>query len=192
MKTDWLIDSLPELAVRISHRLLEACRDPSDPWRLPVLATQGMAGPEARVVVLREISQDKRELVVFSDRRAPKVRQVREVPHVALVFYDHDGPVQLRIRGSATVTAHPSPDLERWSDLTPLQRQNYQSLSAPGEIIESPPSASLGGPETGLENFAVLRISIHSMNWLWLARQGHRRANFDDANGQWRCQWVIP
>ncbi len=192
MKTDWLTDSLPELAIRIGDRLAHACRDLSDPWRLPVLATQGMAGPEARVVVLREISQDRRELVVFSDRRAPKVRQVQDFPKVALVFYDHDGPVQLRVQGQVDLTAYPSPDQGRWSGLTPLQRQNYQSLGAPGETIDSPASANLSGPESGLENFAVLRISIHAMDWLWLARQGHRRANFDDANGLWRCHWVIP
>lgn len=192
MNTDWQIDSLAELAQGISDRLARACHNAQDPWRLPVLATQGLVGPEARVVVLREVSPATRELVLFSDRRAPKVRQLHDSPQVALVFYDHEGPVQLRIQGLARVTAHPIPDGQRWSRLTPLQRQNYQSLGAPGEPIQSPNFLGLAENDSGLENFAVIHISMTSMDWLWLARHGHRRAKFDVANGEWRGQWAIP
>lgn len=192
MKTDWQIDSLAELVQGISDRLAHACADLLDPWRLPVLATQGLVGPDARVVVLREVSLGARELVLFSDRRAPKVRQLHDSPHVALVFYDQEGPVQLRIQGRATVMAHPTPDGQRWSLLTPLQRRNYQSLGAPGEPIESPNFFPFTEKDSGLENFAVIHISMTSMDWLWLARHGHRRAKFDVANGEWRGQWAIP
>jgi hypothetical protein len=190
MSTDWQTDALPELAQRIMARLHQAYGTLSDPWRLPVLATLGPEGPDARVVVLREVLNDGRELVAFSDRRAPKITQIHQHSRIALVFYDAAGPVQLRIHGEANVQE--ASDRDRWAALSDAQRQNYRSLAAPGTPVDSPSEGWAMTDRSGFEEFAVIRITVETLDWLWLARAGHRRAQFTGEAGSWSGSWVVP
>jgi pyridoxamine 5'-phosphate oxidase len=190
MSTDWQTDVLPELAQRIMARLHQAYATISDPWRLPVLATIGPEGPDARVVVLRDVLNEGRELVAFSDRRAPKIAQIHQHPRIALVFYDAEGPIQLRILGEANVQE--GSDRERWAGLSDAQRQNYRSLATPGTPVDSPSDGWTTTDRSGLEEFAVIRITVETLDWLWLARAGHRRAKFTWKAGSWSGRWVVP
>jgi hypothetical protein len=190
MNTEWQTVGLPTLAPQIMARLRQACGTISDPWRLPVLATLGPQGPDARVVVLREVLDDGRKLLAFSDRRAPKIAQIRQHSRVTLVFYDPAGPVQLRLKGEATVDE--ALDAERWECLTEIQRQNYRSLAIPGAPLANPCEGWATMDHSGLEEFAVIQIVVESMDWLWLARSGHRRAQFTWGEGRWCCRWVVP
>ena len=190
MNTDWQTDVLPELSQRIMARLHQAYGTISDPWRLPVLATLGPEGPDARVVVLRDVLKEGRELVAFSDRRAPKIAQIHQHSRIALVFYDGAGPVQLRIHGQAGVQE--ASDMERWAGLSDAQRQNYRSLATPGTPVDSPSEGWSTTNRSGLEEFAVVRIKVETLDWLWLARAGHRRAQFTWEAGGWSGRWVVP
>lgn len=190
MNTDWQTDALPELAQRIRARLNHSCGTISDPWRLPVLATLGPEGPDARVVVLRDVLNEGWELLVFSDRRAPKIAQIHRHSRVALVFYDGSGPVQLRVHGRADVQE--ASDIERWAGLSDAQRQNYRSLATPGTPVDSPSEGWATMDRSGSEEFAVIRIKAATMDWLWLARAGHRRAQFTSETGSWSGRWVVP
>ncbi len=184
------MDALPALAAGIVARLKQACGTIADPWRLPVLATLGPEGPDARVVVLREVLNEGRELLAFSDRRAPKIAQIRQHPRIALVFYDGAGPVQLRVHGQAKVDE--TPDAERWAWLSDAQRQNYRSLAIPGTPVLNPSEGWATTDRSGLEEFAVIRMTVETMDWLWLARAGHRRAQFSWEAGNWCGRWAVP
>lgn len=190
MNTEWQTDGLPTLAVQVIARLKQARGTISDPWRLPVLATLGSNGPDARVVVLRDILDEGRKLLAFSDRRAPKIAQIRQHSRVALVFYDPAGPVQLRMKGEAKVDE--ALDAKQWEGLTDIQRQNYRSLAIPGTPLTSPCEGWATMDHSGLEEFAVIQIAVESMDWLWLARSGHRRAQFAWEEGGWCGRWVVP
>ena len=44
--------------------------------------------------------------------------------------------------------------------------------------------------EEGYKNFTVIQCKIKSMEWLFLAAKGHRRARFDLINN--KENWLVP
>ena len=44
--------------------------------------------------------------------------------------------------------------------------------------------------EEGFKNFSVIKCNIKSIEWLYLAAKGHRRAMFDIENKKER--WLVP
>jgi len=44
--------------------------------------------------------------------------------------------------------------------------------------------------EKGYENFTVIKCNIKSIEWLYLAAKGHRRAIFDIKNK--KQNWLVP
>ena len=44
--------------------------------------------------------------------------------------------------------------------------------------------------ERGYENFTVVKCNIKSIEWLYLAAKGHRRAIFDIENK--KQNWLVP
>ena len=45
--------------------------------------------------------------------------------------------------------------------------------------------------EAGYKNFCVIRCKIKSIEWLYLAAKGHRRAMID-LNGSKKFTWLVP
>ena len=46
--------------------------------------------------------------------------------------------------------------------------------------------------QNGYNNFTLVEIKIHSIEWLYLHRQGHRRALFTSTNGSLNKEWLTP
>ena len=46
--------------------------------------------------------------------------------------------------------------------------------------------------EIGYENFCVIETYIKSIEWLYLAAKGHRRAYFSFKNNSLEKKWLIP
>ena len=82
-------------------------------------------------------------------------------------------------------------------------RRCYLAQEAPG----SPAAKPTSGLPTDLENrvpgaaeseagfcyFAAVIIKVEQLDWLYLAAQGHRRAQFDwAANGAVTNRWLVP
>ncbi|MFM7213804.1 MAG: hypothetical protein ACKO3H_02875, partial [Verrucomicrobiota bacterium] len=62
MTRPWDTESLPDLLEHIWMELSRIDGDRDHPWRLPVLATSGSHGPNARTVVLRGVTRPGHEL----------------------------------------------------------------------------------------------------------------------------------
>ena len=169
--------------------------------RFLALATCG-EGADARTVVLRAASQERRELICYSDVRARKVEQIRRDERVALVAYDAARLQQLRIFAAARVhTNGPLVDAH-WPRVDRLGIVNYLSDAAPGEEIERPEVCSpfewsddtfVAMRLKAKERFCVIAFAIRHIDWLQLGLTGHRRARFDydDAAGV-ASTWVSP
>ena len=98
--------------------LEQGARRGKHPFHTGVLATTRPDGCELRTVVLRSVDSETRSLVVHTDARSDKVRQIRADPRVSWLFYDPRRKVQLRLRGEATLSER-SPtaeESERWSE----------------------------------------------------------------------------
>ena len=51
---------------------------------------------------------------------------------------------------------------------------------------------TLEDSEIGYENFCVIETFIKSIEWLYLAAKGHRRAFFSLKNNSLEKKWLIP
>ena len=195
MERPWDFTSLDRLAERIWTELTFSVEDVSHPWRTPVLATSGIDGPSARLVVLRSVIPAKREWVAFSDSRASKLSEVLADGASSWVFYDSRFQVQLRARAHVTAHLADPPSAAAWERVPAINRIHYRRRVPPGQPIHSP-ADGWSVDEDAEANFGMLVAHVESLDLLALNPSGHIRAQFrwcDLSSGSgWTGQWVAP
>ena len=192
-------------ALERSWRLLEeAIGDPTSPVRTPVLisiSTGGLA--QGRTVVLRYFNRQQRQLKIYTDVRSAKVTQLRAQPVCTLVAYQPNPMMQLRLSTNAMVNHNNECTHEAWAVMPGPNRCNYLTDPDPGSIsvqaTDGRPVINAESVPTNDENeiayshFSVIDFTINELEWLYLPRRGHRRAQFiwDETNSL-ESDWLIP
>ena len=184
-------DTLDAVLAQAWGLLVRGAADRHHRFHTPVLATIGLDGaPEVRTVVLRAADRAERTLRVHSDRRAPKVAEIRADDRVSLAFYDPAEKVQVRVAGRADLHVDADPVARSaWAATSRFGRRCYLASAGPGTPASMPISGlpeelegrepSWDATEAGLPNFVAIRICVTRLDWLHLAHTGHRRARFD-------------
>ncbi|MEI7443771.1 MAG: pyridoxamine 5'-phosphate oxidase family protein [Burkholderiales bacterium] len=183
-------------------------RDAAEDAHWPVLATVDARDPErpvpdARVLVLRRVAVDARELEVHSDLRAHKLAQLAASPRACVAIHDRNRELQLRLWADVSVHAGDAIARRAWDALGRASRRAYLAPRTPGEPLDAPdlnlPEAFLdrlpeaAESEPGFANFAAIVLRVASLEWLRLGRAGHQRARFDwTAEGACRAAFVRP
>ena len=197
-------DDLDLSLQRAMEMLFRGAQNRRAPFHTPVFATQGgVFGVDARTVVLRDFVQETRRLRFHSDIRTQKSTHVSENPNGLFVFYDPGARIQLRAYGPCTL--HQDDDIAEaaWADSQHFSRRCYMALIGPGLAADGPTS---GLPESvegrvpteeetllGRPFFSVMLLTITSLDWLFLAHDGHRRARFSwDEGGTCQKEWLVP
>ncbi|NNF16252.1 MAG: hypothetical protein HKN70_05860 [Gammaproteobacteria bacterium] len=187
------LEKIPQL---IWSLLGEAVTDKGHPFRTPVIATSNKHGPEARIVVLRRIDAERRHLECHTDVRSGKISQLTGDDAIAWVFYDAAQKIQVRARGVARIYNQDEYSHTRWTAISEHQKREYAQALPPGKKIGQEAAhyrrQSDADPESGRGNFAVISSCIHELEWLQLAREGHRRALMVFADQRWSAQWLMP
>ena len=120
--------------------------------------------------------------------------------NASLVFYDKEEKIQLRVKVECEVNNQNSITEESWKKTQHISRRCYLTDSPPGTTSENPTSGMISKledfdytmeqSEEGYKNFTVIKCKIKSIEWLYLAAKGHRRAKFDfEKNLE---TWLIP
>ena len=169
----------------IEYLLSRGVKDRKSSFHYTMLSTINNKAPESRTVILRNFKKDMYELKIHSDLRSEKINHIQSNNNVSCLFYDDKKKIQIRINGLAKIEKSYQPS---WEKLTNWSKRCYLSEYKPGTEVAKPSS---GFPERfanespndedsieGLKNFAVIKILISSIEWLYLASQGHRRAIF--------------
>ena len=172
---------------------------------VPVVASIDSAGhPAQRVMILRQADLETRRLRFHTDVRSTKVTEITPGAPTSLLIYDAEEKVQLRICGIASIDANSAAADLAWEHSTTFARRCYMAEAAPGEVSDEPTSglpSSVEGNQpteedlTGYrENFAVIRIEVLTVEFLYLANAGHRRAKWQWHTGRqnWSGNWLIP
>lgn len=167
-------------------------------FHTPVVATVDDSGaPSQRVMVLRAADRGERMLRLHTDTRSNKLGHVGQQPRVSVLFYDVGAKLQLRVAGAARV--HRNDDIARqaWLQSKPQSRLCYEQGIAPGVAIEVPlpelpVDARFATSDAGQENFAVLIVIVDTIESLYLAIEGHRRARWVWTDHQWQGTWLAP
>lgn len=191
MHSPWDTDSLTVLGEIIWATLIQAEGEPGHPWRLPVLATTGRSGPNARTVVLRAVTRPGFELLAFSDSRTAKVTELGQDPSAVWLFYDPREQVQLRAFSEVRLHTDDAVANTYWHRLPAESRHNYQAGEAPGTLMDKPLPGRTLAPGSAAR-FTVIIGRVTKLDWLWLMPEGHRRAQFQRAGTGWKGGWAVP
>ena len=147
------------------------------------MATTAQDGlPDARTVVLREADANAAHLRCYTDGRSANVSQLSYRPDALLVFWSKRLNWQLRVRVS--VTAHAEGPLVEsvWARVSKsVAAGDYLSPSAPGTAL----SAAIPTTTAHKHHLVVLSAQVHEIDWLELARGGHRRARLRADTWDW-------
>jgi pyridoxamine 5'-phosphate oxidase len=186
LSVDTPLLTAPDIRQRIWQELQRAVNDRHHEWRTPVLATVGAdATPQARTVVLRHADVREAVLQFYTDSRSPKVAELEATHSVTLVFWSKRLSWQLRTRATATVQRSGTEVEAVWARVSQSPASgDYLSTKAPGEVLNE--DAESGASDGSQHHFAIITLQVQDMDWLELARTGHRRAVFTANEWEWR------
>ena len=171
------------------------------PFTMLQAATLGLDGaPKVRTIVLRQVSRADRLLSFHTDVRSEKVAELRRDPRIAIVANDLDALVQIRVEGVASMCDDDAQRRAIWQSSRPHTLLLYRAPLPPGTPIESPEEAHIAASQSpgaapaddGYQNFCLLHVTVTRIDWLELARTGHRRAVFDLNDDGYEGGWVAP
>ncbi len=201
-------DDLKLSLQRAFDMLARGAKNRRSPFHTPVFATQGgQFGVDARTVVLREFVADRRRLRFHTDTRTQKCAHVTDKSNGLFVFYDPGARIQLRAYGPCSLHMDDQVADDAWAQSQHFSRRCYMAPEGPGSLATGPtsglPEAVEGRVPTeeetlaGRPHFSVMLTTITSLDWLFLAHDGHRRARFSwdqegDGTGSCRKEWLIP
>jgi pyridoxamine 5'-phosphate oxidase len=165
------------------------------------VASVDLAGyPQQRSMVLRECNRAGKTLQFHTDVRSAKISHLRAQPRVSVLGYDHGRKTQLRINGNAALSTEGSLVERAWQTTRNVSRIAYSSRVAPGTML-----ANAADHETlhahditaddaiafaARENFCVVTVAIHELEWVYLNAHGNRRAIFTWPDGTLEARWI--
>ena len=182
-----------------------AVRKRHDDWHTPTVGYVGAAGTVCqRSVVLRRVETDPLRLAFHTHVLSGKVAALRADPRVSLHFYHRHAKVQAVCTGTATLHTDDAEADAAWSRTALFSRRCYMVAGASGMPLDSPGSGydlydvphdrtpDLEESERGRAYFAIVRVQIRHVDWLYLAMNGNRRALIDVDAGAVNARWVLP
>ena len=177
-----------DIRLRIWTELQRAANDRHHEWRTPVLATVGADGLlQARTVVLRQAHSKLGQLQIYTDSRSSKVAEMTATPGVMRTFWSKRLGWQLRVQATTEVqqTGGGGEVDAIWARVSQSPAAgDYLSAHAPGDLVHGPGVAEAGVAPA--HHLAIITAQVQSIDWLKLARSGHRRAFIQADSGSWR------
>jgi len=190
-----------EIEKKIWSLLTNAVKDRSSEFRTPVFICGNDQDLDGRVVVLRKVDQKNNIIQYHSDIRSSKIEKIKKNPNCSILFYGKEEKIQLRIKVICEVNYNNEISKESWKNTGHISRKCYLVTNGPGTISDKPTSGldnkfdnfsfTKEESEVGYKNFCVIRCKIKSIEWLYLAAKGHRRALIDLRNSK-NFTWLVP
>ena len=194
-------EDLAEIQNKYWSMLEAAVTNRGSPFRIPVFMCSHKDDIEGRIVVLRKSDRENNLLQFHTDLRSPKVDILKNNNKASLLFYDKEEKIQLRVKVECEVNYKNDITKESWEKTGHISRKCYLVTSGPGTKSDKPTSGlnnkfenfdfTKEESEAGYKNFCVIKCKIKSIEWLYLAAKGHRRALID-LNGSKNFTWLVP
>jgi len=193
-------EDLAEIQNKYWSMLEDAVTNRSSPFRIPVFMCSNNDEIDGRIVVLRKSDRQNNLLQFHTDLRSAKVDILNNNNKASLLFYDKEKKIQLRVKVECEINNQNSVTEVSWKKTQHISRRCYLTDSPPGTISENPTSGMISKledfdytmeqSEDGYKNFTVIKCYIKSIEWLYLAAKGHRRAKFDFKTN--KNTWLVP
>jgi len=189
-----------EIKKKIWSMLDEAITNRSSQFRIPTFICGNQSDFDGRIVVLRKSDQKNNIVQFHSDIRSKKIAKLKTNKNAAMLFYDKEEKIQVRLKVECRINYDNEITEESWSKTQHISRKCYLVNNGPGTESKVPTSGlkseldnfdySKEQSEEGYKNFTVIQCKIKSIEWLYLSAKGHRRAKFDLENN--KENWLIP
>ena len=190
-----------EIEKKLWSLLTEAVKDRGSEFRTPVFICGNDKDLDGRIVVLRKADQKDNFIQFHSDIRSPKIKKIKKNPNCSILFYGKKEKIQLRLKTECEVNFNNEITKESWKKTGHISRKCYLITNRPGMESEKPTSGlnskfdnfdfTKEESEEGYKNFSVIKCKIKSIEWLYLAAKGHRRA-FVNFEGSKKFTWLVP
>ena len=193
-------ENFKEIKKKIWSMLDDAVTNGSSTFRIPVFICGDQKDFDGRIVVLRKSDQDNNLLQFHSDIRSEKIPKLKNNKNASMLFYNKEEKIQVRLKVECTVNHNNEITKESWSKTGHMSRKCYLVDNGPGTKSPTPTSGlipeldnyefTMEQSEEGYKNFTVIQCKIKSIEWLYLAVTGHRRAKFELDNN--KKYWLVP
>ena len=193
-------EDFTEIKKKIWSMFDNAVKDRGSPFRIPVFICGGQDDFDGRIVVLRKSDETNNLVQYHSDIRSNKIAKLKSNKNAAMLFYDKEEKIQVRLRVECIINHENDITKQSWLKTGHMSRKCYLVDNGPGTKSETPTSGlkpeldnfefTMEQSEVGYKNFTVIQCEIKSIEWLYLAAKGHRRAKFDLENN--KDTWLIP
>ena len=180
--------------------LVRAVNDRNSEFRTPVFICGDKGDLDGRIVVIRKADEKNCFIQFHSDIRSTKIDIIKKNPHCSLLFYGKKEKIQLRMKIKTELHYNDEVTKESWNKTGHISRKCYLVTNGPGSVSDKPTSGldnkfdnfdyTKEESEAGYKNFCVIRCKVKSIEWLYLAAKGHRRALIDFENN--KKNWLIP
>ena len=193
-------EDFTEIKKKIWSMLDDAVTNRSSQFRIPVFICGDQSDFDGRIVVLRKSDQTNNLVQFHSDIRSNKIPKLKNNKNASMLFYDKEEKIQVRLKVECIINHDNEITKESWSKTGHISRKCYLVDKGPGTESPAPTSGlkpeldnfefTMEQSEEGYKNFTVIQCKIKSIEWLYLAAKGHRRARFElDNNKEY---WLVP
>jgi pyridoxamine 5'-phosphate oxidase len=189
-----------EIKKKIWLMLDNAVTDRGSQFRIPVFICGNQSDFDGRIVVLRKSDQTNNIVQFHSDIRSDKIKKLKKNPKASMLFYDKEEKIQVRLKVECTINHKNEITKESWLKTGHMSRKCYLVDNGPGTESSTPTSGlkadldnfefTMEQSEVGYKNFTVIQCKIKTIEWLYLAAKGHRRAKFEEDNS--KKNWLVP
>ena len=193
-------ENFKEIKKKIWSMLDDAVTNRSSQFRIPVFICGDQKDFDGRIVVLRKSDQSNNLVQFHSDIRSDKIEKLKKNSKAAMLFYDKEEKIQVRLKVDCTINHENDVTKDSWSKTQHISRKCYLVDNGPGSETEIPTSGlkpeldnfdyTKEQSEEGYRNFTVIQCEVKLIEWLYLAAKGHRRARFNLENN--KNTWLIP
>ena len=193
-------EDLKEIKKKIWSMLDDAVTNRSSQFRIPVFICGNQKDFDGRIVVLRKSNHSNNLVQFHSDIRSDKIPKLKNNKNASMLFYDKEEKIQVRLKVECTINHSNEITKESWSKTGHISRKCYLVENGPGTESPNPTSGlkpeldnfefTMEQSEEGYKNFTVIQCKIKTIEWLYLAAKGHRRARFEVDNN--KEYWLVP
>ena len=195
-------NNIDKVYIKIWDLLKVGLLDRNSALHIPVFTCGEKNNFDSRIIVLRGVEQKNRSIWFHSDIRSKKIKILENNSKGNFLFYDKSEKIQLKISGKTKVNYKNEITKKSWNKTSHMSRQCYLGKNGPGSKISNPTSGlsekvdnfkyTIEESEDGYINFCVVETFINSIEWLYLAAKGRRRARFILKNDLVEKNWIIP
>ena len=194
-------ENFAEIEKKIWSLLDDAVTNRTSLFRIPVFICGSQNDFDGRIVVLRKSDQSNKLLQFHSDIRSDKIKKLKNNNNASMLFYDKEEKIQVRAKIECIINHENEVTKQSWLKTGHMSRKCYLVDNGPGTESLTPTSGlkpeldnfeyTMQESEKGYKNFTVIQCKIKSLEWLYLAAKGHRRAKLEFSDYT-KGYWLIP